>query len=89
MDQAITVKGKSLLTVKRLLRKPAEEGRFWVNPSSPCSSALRNDLLSRDTAGIVYYRCIRKNDLKLKLKLKMLFALANLWIVRERCPVTA
>jgi IS5 family transposase len=33
----------------------------------------------------VFYRGIRKND----LKLKMLFALANLWIVRERCPETA
>ena len=33
----------------------------------------------------VYYRGIRKND----LKLKMLFALANLWIVRERCPCRA
>lgn len=33
----------------------------------------------------VFYRGIRKND----LKLKMLFALANLWMVRERCPVTA
>jgi IS5 family transposase len=32
----------------------------------------------------VFYRGIRKND----LKLKMLFALANLWIVRERCPET-
>jgi IS5 family transposase len=33
----------------------------------------------------VYYRGIRKND----LKLKMLFALANLWTVRERCPSRA
>jgi len=33
----------------------------------------------------VFYRGIRKND----LKLKMLFALANLWIVRERCPCEA
>ncbi len=33
----------------------------------------------------VYYRGINKND----LKLKMLFALANLWIVRERCPCLA
>lgn len=33
----------------------------------------------------VYYRGITKND----LKLKMLFALANLWIVRERCPCIA
>jgi IS5 family transposase len=30
----------------------------------------------------VFYRGIRKNDLKLKL----LFALANLWMVRERIP---
>jgi IS5 family transposase len=30
----------------------------------------------------VYYRGIIKND----LKLKMLFALANLWFVRKRCP---
>jgi IS5 family transposase len=29
-----------------------------------------------------FYRGIRKNDLKLKL----LFALANLWMVRERIP---
>lgn len=33
----------------------------------------------------VYYRGINKND----LKLKMLFALANLWIMRERCPCIA
>ena len=33
----------------------------------------------------VYYRGIIKND----LKLKMLFALANLWIVRKRCPCIA
>jgi len=33
----------------------------------------------------VYYRGIIKND----LKLKMLFALANLWIVRKRCPCVA
>jgi IS5 family transposase len=32
----------------------------------------------------VSYRGIRKND----LKLKMLFALANLWMARERCPYT-
>ena len=30
----------------------------------------------------VFYRGIRKNDLKLKL----LFAMANLWMVRERIP---
>jgi len=30
----------------------------------------------------VYYRGIRKNDLKLKL----LLAMANLWMVRERIP---
>ncbi|WP_443082012.1 hypothetical protein [Synechococcus sp. BA-132 BA5] len=30
----------------------------------------------------VFYRGIRKDDLKLKL----LFALANLWMVRERLP---
>ncbi|GDX73837.1 hypothetical protein LBMAG40_04940 [Cyanobium sp.] len=30
----------------------------------------------------VFYRGIRNNDLKLKL----LFALANLWMVRERIP---
>jgi IS5 family transposase len=30
----------------------------------------------------VYDRSIRKHD----LKLKMLYALANLWVVRERCP---
>jgi IS5 family transposase len=30
----------------------------------------------------VFYRGTRKNDLKLKL----LFALANLWMVRERIP---
>jgi IS5 family transposase len=29
----------------------------------------------------VFYRGIKKND----LKLKMLFTLANLWMVRERC----
>jgi IS5 family transposase len=33
----------------------------------------------------VYYRGIIKND----LKLKMLFALANLWFVRKRCPCIA
>jgi IS5 family transposase len=33
----------------------------------------------------VFYRGIRKNN----LKLTMLFALANLWMVRERCPSTA
>ena len=33
----------------------------------------------------VFYRGIRKNDLKLKL----LFALANLWMVRERIPDSA
>lgn len=33
----------------------------------------------------VFYRGIKKND----LKLKMLFALANLWMVRERCPCNA
>ena len=33
----------------------------------------------------VYNRGINKND----LKLKMLFPLANLWIVRERCPCIA
>ncbi|MFT5339366.1 MAG: IS5 family transposase [Cyanobium sp.] len=33
----------------------------------------------------VFYRVIRKSDLKLKL----LFALANLWIVRRRCPYIA
>jgi IS5 family transposase len=33
----------------------------------------------------VFYRGIRKND----LKLKMIFALANLWTVRERCLCTA
>jgi IS5 family transposase len=33
----------------------------------------------------IFYRDIRMND----LKLKMLFALANLWMVRERFPCTA
>lgn len=33
----------------------------------------------------VFYRGIRKNN----LKLTMLFALANLWMMRERCPSTA
>ena len=33
----------------------------------------------------VFYRGIRKNDLKLKL----LFALANLWMIRQRCPAPA
>jgi IS5 family transposase len=33
----------------------------------------------------VSYRGIKKND----LKLKMLFVLANLWMVRERCPCNA
>ncbi len=33
----------------------------------------------------VFYRGIKKND----LKLKMLFALANLWMVRERCAYNA
>ena len=33
----------------------------------------------------VFYRGIRKNH----LRLTMLFALANLWMVRERCPSTA
>jgi IS5 family transposase len=33
----------------------------------------------------VSYRGIIKND----LKLKMLFALANLWFVRKRCPCIA
>ena len=33
----------------------------------------------------VFYRGIRKNN----LKLTMLFALANLWMVREHCPSTA